>query len=97
MTSSSLHLAITFGKPVIAPRIASVRETIGAADGFTYDANDPNGLRDALRRCAVADLTDERRHIERIRTALLDWDGVAQATLAVYERVLRGRRRRSPR
>ena len=93
LTSSSLHLAITFEKPVIAPRIASVLETLGQANRFLYDRS-TGGLRDALRRCAAADLEAERSAIRNRRATLIGWPEVAQMTLAVYERALRGYRGR---
>ncbi len=93
LTSGSLHLAITFEKPVIAPHIASVVETLGKADRFLYDPA-PNALRDTLRRCAGADLAAERSAIRSNRATLMDLHEVAQATLSVYERA---RRRRSGR
>lgn len=99
LTSSSLHLAITFEKPVVAPRIASVVETLGQADHFLYDPEDSEALGAAMRRCAGADLEAERSEIRNSRAALMDWHEVAQATLAVYQhaRQRRGSGRRKSR
>lgn len=92
LTSSSLHLAITFEKPVIAPRIASVVETLGEADRFLYDRDGADALRETLRRSADVDLESERKAIRRRGAALMSWHDVAQATLRVYERARESRR-----
>lgn len=86
LTSSSLHLAITFEKPVVAPRMASVVETLGQANHFLYDPENSDGLDAALQRCTGADLEAARSEIRNSRAALMDWHEVAQATLAVYQR-----------
>lgn len=97
LTSGSLHLAITYCKPIVAPRIGSVVEMLRDAGGFLYEVADTDGLRDALVNCARADAAEiesYRQAMNAVRGSLLDWADVARATLAVYERVRHGRDRR---
>ncbi len=49
LTSSSVPLAMSFGKTVIAPNEGSIPEEIGEF-GFLYDPSDPNGLRLAIEQ-----------------------------------------------
>lgn len=48
-TSGSLHLAMSYGRPVIAPAIASLPEDVAAEAGVLFDASDPQGLIKAMR------------------------------------------------
>ena len=55
LTSGSAILAMTFGVPVVAPRIGCLPETLDAC-GILYDADEPGGLRGALEAALDADL-----------------------------------------
>lgn len=48
LTSGAAMLAISFGKPVIAPRQGSLIEMVPPSCGFLYDPNDPDGLKNAI-------------------------------------------------
>ena len=50
LTSSSVPLAMSFGRTVIAPSEGSIPEEIGEL-GFLYDPNQSNGLRLAIQKC----------------------------------------------
>jgi len=51
MASSSLMVAISFGKPVIAPRVGATEELLGNANDLTYDSeNGINGLHESIKR-----------------------------------------------
>ncbi len=97
LTSGSLHLALAFGKPIVAPRLPSISEILGSENPFAFDPADANSLGDALRRCADADLADSASNTEHLKTALHDWDSVARATFAIYEQVARVRSGSQPR
>jgi beta-1,4-mannosyltransferase len=57
LNSGGLLLALTFGIPVIAPRIASAVEIVDERVARLYDADDPDGLLTALR--SAPDLATE--------------------------------------
>jgi len=48
-TSGAAALALSFGKPIIAPAIASFPEVINADTGILYDTSQPNALISALQ------------------------------------------------
>jgi len=85
LTSGSLHLAITFGKPLIIPNIAALSDILQDADTFVYDSDNPTGLTQALRRCATIDLDQEQIKMDAIRQSLSSPADVAEATLQVYK------------
>ena len=85
LNSGAALLALSFGKPIIAPRIGHFQSLIDADLGIGYDAEDPGGLTAALRR--LPDFLNEfdstaaisycepicaRRVSERFFTLLLD-------------------------
>jgi len=49
-TSSAALLALSFGRPVIVPAIASFPELVTPETGILYDPSEPDGLASALRQ-----------------------------------------------
>jgi len=86
-TSGSVLLAMSFERAVIAPRRGCVPETLDEAGGILYDADDPQGLEDALRAAMQVDLSAMGRHNGE-RLERFDWSSVAEATLATYREVV---------
>ncbi len=91
-TSGSVLLAISFGKAVIAPRRGCIGETLDQGGAFLYDADDPDGLSQALRRSltpdhSAMDLSAMGAH-NRARAQEFDWTRIADATLEIYRSVL---------
>lgn len=74
-TPGSLILALSLGVPVIAPALPSITELLEEAPvGILYDAEDSDGLQDALRR-ACAMTPDQRAALKRNALAKArDWD-----------------------
>ncbi len=85
LTSSSVVLAMSFGRAVIAPAIGCVPETVAAGHELLYRPGDPDGLRGAL-------VTAAKQKAELLaigeanfaRAARDPWDAVAAQTAAVY-------------
>ena len=82
-TAGSVILALSFGKPVIAPRIGEVPETVGDADALLYDAQSNDGLSSALRRALTGDLRDVSVS-SKASGDRLNWGSVAAKTNAIY-------------
>ncbi|WP_136601141.1 glycosyltransferase family 4 protein [Salinigranum halophilum] len=84
LTSGSVVLAMSFGKPVIAPAIGCIPETVTDGGAFLYDPESADGLYDALRATEEHDLAAmgerNREHIEQF-----DWLTAARETKEVYE------------
>lgn len=55
-TSGSLMLALTFGRPVIAPRIATLPEYIDETCGILFEPESETGLKSALGQAETAPL-----------------------------------------
>ena len=87
-TSGSTILALTFGKPIIAPRMGALKD-IPAEAGYFYDPDDPHGL-DAALKLAVSDRKElaRRGHAAEHYTKTLDWKLLSQKTYEVYQDVL---------
>ncbi len=49
LTSGSIMLGLSFGRPVVVPDLGGMSDVIDARHGLLYDANSPTGLPDALR------------------------------------------------
>lgn len=84
-TSGSAVLALSFGKPLIAPRLGDLRD-LPAEVGFFYDPTDPQGLCAALRTASSA----ERNTLETMSAAARElaeqwsWDEIANKTWSIY-------------
>jgi glycosyltransferase involved in cell wall biosynthesis len=83
MTSGTLILALSWGKPVIAPALGCLPETVLPEAGILYDASAPDGLFRAMdeirtwdqEKAGAAALASVRR---------FDWDEIAATTLEAY-------------
>lgn len=85
LTSSSVLLAASFGKAVIAPRVGCLPEDLDSRGAFLYDANQEDALMNAMRQALNADLAGMGRdNFER--AGEFDWDDIARKTYDVYQR-----------
>ena len=84
LTSGSLILAMSYGKPVIAPRLGSIPETLGAADWLLYDPNEERGLLHAIKDSTQVDLDTLGKLVSKMCDRL-DWRAIAQKTFQVYQ------------
>jgi glycosyltransferase involved in cell wall biosynthesis len=83
LTSGSAILALSFGRPVIAPSIGCIPETIPRDAGVLYDPADPEGLPRALLEAVSTDWSAiEDSALARARE--LSWSSIARQTAALY-------------
>jgi glycosyltransferase involved in cell wall biosynthesis len=78
LTSGSAILALSFGRPVVAPRMGYLRDMIDEQTGVLYDPADPDGLVNAMR-AALTKTFDEQaidRHVRALR-----WEDAAQPVM----------------
>ncbi len=76
LTSGAALLALSFGVPVIAPRLGAFPEVINdSISGYLYDPSSETGLRDALQRaCATPAATRVDMGLKAFQTALsMNW------------------------
>ena len=90
-TSGSMLLAMSYGRPVIAPRLGELPETLADAADLLFTAGDEDDLRRQLSRALALDLADLARRTS-IACDRLDWGPIAAATAEVYRRAVFGQR-----
>ncbi len=83
LTSGSAILALSFMKPIIAPRLGGIPELVGSADALLYDANEPEGLALALQKSVETDLGALQQSLEKVCDRL-DWGSIGAKTAEVY-------------
>lgn len=84
LTSGSLILAMSYGKPVIAPRLGSIPETLGVADWLLYNPDDERGLLHAIKDSTQTDLNTLGQLVSE-SCDRLNWRAIAQQTVSVYQ------------
>lgn len=83
LTSGSVALALSFGVPVVGPRLASIQELVGEEGGWLYAASDSEGLPTTLGQAETADVSQAARRA-RQAAERLDWHGIAIKTRGEY-------------
>jgi glycosyltransferase involved in cell wall biosynthesis len=87
LTSGSAFLAISYGKPVVAPDSGCLREMFGDNGNLLYEPEDSNSLIHAMKKCLKADLKKIGKH--NLKLAIkADWKLSAKKTADVYSFVL---------
>lgn len=92
--SGVLFLAHSFGLPVLAADVGSLKdEIVEDKTGFVFRPEDPVDLARAIERYFAsdlyADLNSRRREIRDYATERHSWDVVGQITMSVYNSLLR--------
>jgi len=87
-TSAVLLLALSFGKPVIAPSLGYIKEILGPEGSVMYDSCDPEGLALSLKKALRSDLAAMGRS-NFAQAAEYSWEAAARETYAVYSALLK--------
>lgn len=83
LTSGSVILAMSFGKPIIAPQFPTIAETLGKANALLYNPEKENGLADAIAQSKQADRTILSKIVEE-ECDRLDWSNIGKLTCQLY-------------
>ena len=83
LTSGSALLAMSFGKPLIAPQIGCLGEAFDERGGIPYESTEPQALEAAMRDALDADLATMGRHNFRVAKRR-DWESIAECTHRIY-------------
>jgi beta-1,4-mannosyltransferase len=83
LTSGSLILAMSYGKPIVAPSLGGIQETLEPANQILYDAAQPQGLLFAIQESTAIDLEALQKKMTQACDRL-DWGAVAQKTAQAY-------------
>ena len=88
-TSGSVILALSFGKPIICPRIGNLEE-LPKDVGFFYGPENKQGLLNCLKKATAnkGKLEEmEKNALKYVKS--LSWDKIANKTYDVYKKVIR--------
>jgi beta-1,4-mannosyltransferase len=83
MTSGTLILALSWGRPVIAPALGCLPETVAGDAGILYNPEESNALVHAMRAIRDRDLADAGRAALACARQF-DWNIIADRTLEAY-------------
>ncbi len=90
LNSGTAHLGLSYGRPVVAPAIGCLPETVPPENEFLYDPTDGDALTEALRQAYDhPDLESIGRANQRHARAQ-DWARAAEALTIVYRRTADG-------
>lgn len=84
LTSGSLLLAMSYGKPIIAPRSPSIEETLHGATDFLYDPENQSGLLQAIQDSIKSDSALLSQKVS-IACDRLNWSDIALETKKIYQ------------
>jgi len=87
-TSGAALLALSFGLPIIAPRLGPFVTTLAGRRGLLYDPASTTGLADALARARQLDLQTARADALAYARAQ-DWTSIGRQFVALYREVVR--------
>ena len=87
LNSGSLILAMSYGKPIIAPRVGSIPEVLGKADALLYELEDRQGLLKTMKTANYIDLEKLSQQVTQACDSL-DWNSIANQTTKVYQAVI---------
>jgi beta-1,4-mannosyltransferase len=89
LSSGAALLAMSFGKPCIAPAIGCLADVLDASGAFLYDPECEAGLLESMRRAVEArDTLGRMGAHNREKVLQWTWQKAAEATNALYERCL---------
>jgi glycosyltransferase involved in cell wall biosynthesis len=82
-TSGAAALGLSFGRPIIAPCIASFPEVVTPESGILYDTSQPNALTTALRNARTLSCSESTifRYAHQF-----DWNKLGPDLAALYKR-----------
>lgn len=88
-TSGSILLALSFGKPIIAPKIGCIKDILDDEGSFVYNPIDKNGLLNAMKLSIESEFSWDQMGLHNLHLAKhFDWKTISKQTLAVYKNVL---------
>jgi glycosyltransferase involved in cell wall biosynthesis len=90
LTSGSVLLALSFGKPIIAPTLGCIQDVLDKHGSFLYDPKDAKGLYRAMEKAIIKQSNLQQMSIYNIERAnKFNWQDIASRTHHVYMQILR--------
>ena len=84
LTSGAIILAMSFGKPIIAPKIGCIPDYIDDNGGFLYNPLDVQGLLEAMRKAIYNPDLKKMGEYNFIKVKDLDWKRIGESTYRIY-------------
>lgn len=84
LTSGSLLLAMSYGKPIIAPRLSGIPETLANAETLLYSPDENLGLLHSLKKSLELDLSVLEQQVT-VACDKLSWVDIGKSTYQVYQ------------
>lgn len=90
LTSGSVLLALSFGKPIIAPSLGCIQDVFDKHGSFLYDPKDTKGLYGAMEKAITKRSNFRQMSIYNLEQAYkFNWQDIASRTHNVYLQILR--------
>jgi glycosyltransferase involved in cell wall biosynthesis len=87
LTSGSAILALSFGKPIIAPNVASISEVLDNEGSIFYDSLNNQSLLEAMKKIQTLNVKEKGRHNLQIAKNL-QWRDAAIRTYDIYKKTI---------
>ena len=87
LTSGAALLAMSFGKPVIAPAIGAIQDILDEKGSFIFDPSESDGLVKSMQSALSIDLIKMGKHNFRLAQKL-HWSDIGKQTYHVYNECL---------
>lgn len=87
-TSGSLLLALTAGRPVVAPNIGLIPDYVDEKSAYLYSAAENNGLSKALEKAAKDSELKDRSQAARRAADKVSWESVVNRLIVIYENLV---------
>ncbi|MEW6602100.1 MAG: glycosyltransferase [Nitrospirota bacterium] len=88
LNSGSVFLGMSFGKPIIAPRMGCIPEVLNNEHNLLYDVEEKDGLFNAINLAVASKLRlKEMGNQNLMRAKEMDWDDIAEKTVKVYKNI----------
>jgi glycosyltransferase involved in cell wall biosynthesis len=89
LTSGNIILAMSFARPIIAPKIGTIPDYLDSKGAFLYASEDPKGLKDAM--CLAIDRKESLKGLGQHNFGIIknyDWERIAKVLSEQYFKVL---------
>ncbi|MBG6211977.1 glycosyltransferase involved in cell wall biosynthesis [Labrenzia sp. EL_126] len=87
-TSGSLVLALTAGRPIVAPNIGLIQDYVDEQCAFLYDPMEVDGLANALSKAARMSDHKESSRAAKKAADKLKWDFIGDQLVSIYEKLM---------
>ena len=85
LNSGSVHLSMSFGKPVVAPSLGCIPETVDESNRFLYSPEDENVLREILKKVRDVEDLEQIGDANYAKAEKMTWEKSARKYAEIYD------------